>query len=1158
MKYLRLILVVPFFVSPFLMKAQTVPGLVSRNVLLSSDTLILDTLIILRGSVQVNMNGSLLKEGKEYHIDYFTGRFINAEIPQGSEIQLQYRTIPLPLNQPKRHKELSLIHPEFKVHENPFVYKTGKTGELFDRDGLNMTGNIARGISLGNNQNVVVNSNLNLQFNGKLGDIEVQAVISDENNPIQPEGNTQQLQDFDRVFIRFNKDEHQVTVGDFEMIRPGKSYFMNYYKKSRGLQFQLPFAVARDRQLKIAGEGAVSRGRFARNIINGIEGNQGPYQLKGPNGELYIIVISGTEAVYLDGQKLARGEQHDYTIDYNSGEITFMPRRPVTQYSRVVVEFQYADRNYVRSVFHYETEYRQKQFGLRFNYFTEQDHKNQPFLQDLNDSNKQQLALAGDDLQKTFISGVTATAFSEGKVLYRKTDSLGFTSILVYAPAPGSDTVFYEAQFSYVGESSGNYILQTNGTNGRVYRWVAPLGGVPQGNYEPITQLVTPKRNQMISLGTDIQLGKQTTFTLEYARSQFDQNTFSELDGHDDAGNGIRFQLQNTFPFSDQAEDSWNLQSTIAYEQVDGNFRYIERYRTVEFDRTWNRLLQNTTAQDTAKDERILSTGLNLNHAQFGSVFYTLGMYNRSGSLSGLQHQAGTDLRYKSHALLSRAEWLNTHSSNTDNRVSALKLDYSKAIRGILAGTRYETEQSLYRSFTDTLLTGSYAYDQYAVYLKRKDSLALAFQLEYKYREDYLPLNIDMLHATTGQQISAATQYTQTNQNRLSLEINYREFSLHNSSLTSYSPEKTILTRIEYDYGFLQRVFTGNAYWQAGSGNELRRDFQFVKVPVGQGMYLWKDFNDDGLQTTNEFVLAAQADKVLADYIRIYLPSNTVVRINSNQFNQTLNINPSAVWGNKRGWKKTAARFSDLLAYKTDRKTNDLNTGDFLNPFIKINDSLIISHATVFKNTLFYNRSNPEFGCDYSYLESRSKQFLIYGFDTKSRFEQTLNARWNLNSSIGTLITGNWGERNSYSDFFTENNYVYTYLELKPRLLYQATTKLRITFIYAYTESQTPPAYRSLKGLNQETGLEVRFQPGTSGILNLKFNRYQIKFDGNMATPLGYDMFQGMQAGINSLWGINFQQMLGSNIQVSLNYDGRKSENRAIIHTGKMEARYLF
>src|SRR5690606_11767622 len=104
---------------------------------------------------------------------------------------------------------------------------------------LNTAGNISRGLGFGNAQDVVVNSNLNLRINGKLAnDVDVLAVISDENNPIQPEGNTQQIQDFDQVYITLHKDSNTVTVGDFLMQRPRRSYFMNYYKKSRGLQYE--------------------------------------------------------------------------------------------------------------------------------------------------------------------------------------------------------------------------------------------------------------------------------------------------------------------------------------------------------------------------------------------------------------------------------------------------------------------------------------------------------------------------------------------------------------------------------------------------------------------------------------------------------------------------------------------------------------------------------------------------------------------------------------------------------------------------------------------------------------------------------------------------------------------------------------------------------
>src|SRR4029079_9597010 len=117
-----------------------------------------------------------------------------------------------------QHKDYNRVLRNSSGNFNPFYYTPSQEGPgLFKFEGLTKAGSISRGITFGNNQDVFVNSSLNLQLAGKLSDnVEILAAITDENIPVQPEGNTQQLQDFDQVFIQVSNNRHRLIAGDFE------------------------------------------------------------------------------------------------------------------------------------------------------------------------------------------------------------------------------------------------------------------------------------------------------------------------------------------------------------------------------------------------------------------------------------------------------------------------------------------------------------------------------------------------------------------------------------------------------------------------------------------------------------------------------------------------------------------------------------------------------------------------------------------------------------------------------------------------------------------------------------------------------------------------------------------------------------------------------
>ena len=154
-------------------------------------------------------------------------------------------------------------------------------------------------------------------------------------------------------------------------------------------------AIFREGSVAIAG--ASPRGQFATNAFQGQEAVQGPYRLTGKNGERAVIIVAGTEHVYVDGTLQTRGEKNDYVIDYALGEVRFQPRRLITSDSRITIDFEYSTQEYSRSLFAANT--RMHPFGnaveVSATYLREGDNQDAPLDIVISDSDRSILSRAG-------------------------------------------------------------------------------------------------------------------------------------------------------------------------------------------------------------------------------------------------------------------------------------------------------------------------------------------------------------------------------------------------------------------------------------------------------------------------------------------------------------------------------------------------------------------------------------------------------------------------------------------------------------------------------------------------------------------------------------------------------------------------------------------
>ena len=1118
--------VLQLLISIFLIQAafsQSLSNLRQKTISTAGQSIRLDSCSIVPNSVKISN-----VEPSDYSVDHPSAMLFWIRKPSQQLVSIEYRVFPFSILAASRRMSFDSIFYRFNIPGNQLTGKKGSDRPI-DFGKINSNGSLGRSLSFGNRQDAVFNSSLNLQLNGYMGDsIQINAAISDNNIPIQPDGNTQNLNEFDQVYIRFSKDKWKLAVGDLD-IRQSDLYYLNFYKRLQGLSFETENRIHATMNNSLLASGAIAKGKFTRNVFQGIEGNQGPYRLKGANQEQFFIVLAGTERVFIDGQMLQRGEDQDYTINYNTAEITFMQKQMISKDKRIQVEFEYADRIYLNTQLFFNNKLQiNKKLEVSVGYFGNGDARNSPINQTLNANQKQFLSDVGDNTLNAFYPSAVADTFSTSNILYQKRDSTYAVgkkaTVYVYQPDKRSD--LYSLSFIDVGAGAGDYVIDPFASaNGKVYKWIAPnpQTGAKSGNYEPVILLVAPKKQSLVSVATTWNMNEQTQLVADMAVSRFDLNRFSSKDKSNDDGYAARLILKNKKIL--QESKGLSLQSDLNLEYASASFKPVERLRSVEFTRDWGLDLLPGAAT-----EKILNASFLLENKQSHQLKYLFGNYARNTDFNASRHQVEHHLSQKGWIINNQLAITSFRDDLKNGNFFRPTLSLAKRISSLSGreiGVGYGAENTVSRfNSNDSITPGSFAFSTFQLYTQSDPTQLNKWGMKYFTRADDLPDGKQMLQQDHSNNLNINGEWMSNEHHQVRFNATYRKLNIANNVAGPLADE-SMLGRLEYFTDLWKGAIEGNTLYE---------------------------FNNDGIQQLNEFELAKFRDQ--AKFLRIFTPTNEFIRSNNLQFNYNLVFNPSiALDGDDKSMMK--ALLKRLYLQSSLQVTQkQLASGErILNPFKgMIQDTSLITFDQIQSHSVSFNKFSQVWGMDLNFLQSSNRAFLSYGFETRRLRDLSLKIRSNWLKMFTLDLLGRLNRNILETPNFGNRNFNILSQSLEPRITFTKGTTLRLQSSYKWDKKQNAGLENALiNSLN----LEGKYNLVSNTSITSRITFSNIQFNGIASSSLGYVMLEGLQPGKNFLWTMDLTKRISSFIEMSVQYEGRRSGSSGLVNIGRAQIRAI-
>lgn len=1003
---------------------------------------------------------------------------------------------------------------------------------------LVQSGSITRGVVAGSGRDAQVESALRFEITGEIAPgVEVTASLTDEDTPILPQGTTRRLDQLDRVFIRIASARGIVNMGDVEVnLETGR-----FGRVRRNLQGVTLNSGSRRTVMDVGLVGAVSKGRFRFQRLETADGVQGPYRLRGDQGEPFILVVPGSERVFLDGVLLVRGEVEDYTMDYHTAEITFTARHLIGQETRIRVEFEYTTNQFTRTFLTSNATVRlgsRGQLGSAgMTYIREADGS--AFTQELAFTAADSLAVmeAGD--QPVVRTGARPVAYNpdapytqyvketapDGAELFRAVDTV-----------PGPTTEVYRVTFSRVGAGAGAYSRTGLAVNGVVYEYV----GANRGDYNPVVRLSAPAAQDLLVFRSSLDRIPGLRVSGEVASSRLDANTLSPLDDADDAGLAWVVRMESArLPL----RSFW---STFRAESSrrSAHFTSFARTRDVDFAHTWNLDTAELTGNAlVGVDERMSTAAVAVGRGDSTQLELAVDRLDLGSAFTGASVAANLFSAEPGKASFAfRAEQTFTRRRDMDlegtwRRWSGrLRAPADWRVRPFGAWQAAHLDSTPMR----TVLSRAPDFNEYQGGVQAGKGpwtghVTTTYRDESRWNQGSAGIDAQIWMLQTGGAF-------QGNRSQVTLDTGGRKTTTagadaNHALLLSLAAHTRVTDRVRF-----------RASYSARSERSAVLQEIFIRTGPERGEYIWDDFNADGIIQVDEFLPETNPSE--GEYVRALLPADSLEAVTAVQASvrlerQVANGNPL------RGMGFT----STVEVMENSRAANRRAVYTLRPSALRVPGETIQGRLRLAQQVTLFPASH-RFGVDLLGQSVRSLSGLSTGAELREssvaqvalRYRPATHAQWGLRMARNVDT--------SESRAFATRSYDILSHTAEPSFRYRwamGWTILSAPSLAWKQERQSNSAARVL-----QLPIEVIRETGSRARTTFRLEHARNNLDANRSGWVAWELTDGRGSGNSWLWRMGLQAELNESLTARLGYDGRKPARGSTVHTGRFQLTAFF